>query len=149
MKRNIKFLLLFSSALIILDQLTKYIFTNKIINLVIFSINYIENKGIIFGLFQEEGMKIILATFVLILLLILMTIQEKKYFYSFVFLLSGTLSNLIDRMLLGYVRDFIDFKIWPVFNLADSFIVVGVFLLIYLMIKEKGFKKIIKLNVFT
>ena len=44
-------------------------------------------------------------------------------------MLGGSLSNLVDRVRLGYVTDFIDFRWWPAFNLADSFIVVGVALL--------------------
>jgi signal peptidase II len=45
-------------------------------------------------------------------------------------LIGGSLSNLVDRVRLGYVTDFIDFGWWPAFNLADSFIVIGVLVLV-------------------
>ena len=43
----------------------------------------------------------------------------------------GAIGNLIDRIRLGYVIDFLDFRIWPVFNIADMAIVIGALLLIY------------------
>ena len=49
----------------------------------------------------------------------------------------GAVGNLADRFRLGYVIDFIDLKFWPVFNLADSFITIGVFILAYLFLTEK------------
>ncbi len=45
-------------------------------------------------------------------------------------LIGGSVSNLVDRVRLGYVTDFIDFRWWPAFNLADSFIVIGVGILL-------------------
>ena len=45
--------------------------------------------------------------------------------------IGGSVSNLIDRIRLGYVTDFLDLRYWPAFNLADSFIVIGVALLVY------------------
>jgi signal peptidase II len=45
-------------------------------------------------------------------------------------LIGGSLSNLIDRIRLGHVTDFLDFRYWPAFNLADSFIVIGVGILL-------------------
>jgi signal peptidase II len=44
--------------------------------------------------------------------------------------IGGSLSNLLDRVRLGYVTDFLDFRFWPAFNLADSFIVIGVLVLL-------------------
>ena len=51
-------------------------------------------------------------------------------FYGLAFLLSGVIGNLIDRLLFGYVRDFIDVGFWPIFNLADSYNTTGVILLV-------------------
>ena len=49
------------------------------------------------------------------------------------FILGGTIGNLIDRIAYGFVIDFLDFRIWPVFNVADSFVTIGVIgLIIYL-----------------
>ncbi|PIU40558.1 MAG: signal peptidase II [Candidatus Omnitrophica bacterium CG07_land_8_20_14_0_80_50_8] len=50
---------------------------------------------------------------------------------------SGAAGNLYDRIRYGYVIDFLDFRIWPVFNIADSAICVGIFLIILLMIKTR------------
>ncbi|MCX5681683.1 MAG: signal peptidase II, partial [Candidatus Omnitrophica bacterium] len=50
--------------------------------------------------------------------------------FAFSLIIGGAFGNLIDRLQFGYVIDFIDFRIWPVFNIADSAITVGAFLLI-------------------
>jgi len=55
--------------------------------------------------------------------------------------LGGTVGNLIDRIYLGYVTDFIDFNFWPAFNLADSAIVVGTIILAYSLIFLTGARK--------
>ena len=49
-------------------------------------------------------------------------------------LIGGAIGNLIDRLKTGYVVDFIDFRVWPVFNIADISIVVGVGIIIYFMV---------------
>jgi signal peptidase II len=51
-------------------------------------------------------------------------------FFSFILILGGSLGNLIDRLRIGSVIDFLDFRIWPIFNVADSAINIGFFLLI-------------------
>ena len=53
---------------------------------------------------------------------------------SLALILGGALGNLVDRVLLGYVVDFLDFRIWPVFNIADSCVVVGAILLGYFVV---------------
>jgi len=53
------------------------------------------------------------------------------------FLLGGAISNLIDRVFLGYVRDFINFLFIPTFNIADMFNVIGALLLVYYLVREK------------
>lgn len=57
------------------------------------------------------------------------------------FILSGTLGNLTDRLRFGYVIDFIDLRVWPVFNIADSFITLGVGILIISVISRGGGQK--------
>ena len=52
------------------------------------------------------------------------------------FILGGTIGNLIDRVAYSYVIDFLDFRIWPVFNLADSFVCIGVIVLIIYLWKK-------------
>jgi len=70
--------------------------------------------------------------------------QEKLCFaekLSLCFILGGTFGNLLDRVRLGYVVDFIDFKVWPVFNVADSFITIGAALLCWGLVGQICTKK--------
>ena len=62
--------------------------------------------------------------------------NEKALQFSVGLLIGGTIGNLIDRILYGYVIDFIDFRIWPVFNVADSSVTIGIILLIILLWKK-------------
>ena len=65
--------------------------------------------------------------------------QNKCLNLGLVFILAGAVGNLIDRVRFGYVIDFLDFRIWPVFNLADSAITIGAGLVIWqLVIKKKS-----------
>ncbi len=109
--------------LIILDQLTKYFFGN------------VKNYGAAFGILQDY------TTFLIIISLVIIIIcfyyyKNKELRMGLSFILAGAVGNLIDRIFLGYVRDFIDLKFFPVFNLADSFNVIGAILLIYLNFKK-------------
>ena len=62
--------------------------------------------------------------------------QNNKLSFGISFLLGGIIGNLIDRIFRGYVIDFIDFKLWPVFNIADIFVVIGIILVIWYFIKN-------------
>ena len=64
--------------------------------------------------------------------------KEKNLQIPLAFLFGGTIGNLIDRLFLGHVRDFIDLQVWPIFNIADSFNVIGVLIIFYLVLKEKA-----------
>ncbi len=118
------------------DQLTKSIVTRRLdlydqVHVVgPFSIHHVTNSGIAFGLFAS-------ATF-LVILLTGLAVAWMLYFFarsgsrhpvlpvSLGLVIGGSVSNLTDRVRLGHVTDFLDFKYWPAFNLADTFIVVGV-----------------------
>ena len=65
--------------------------------------------------------------------------EKEKLALAFIF--TGTIGNLIDRILHGFVVDFIDFHFWPVFNIADASNVVGVLLLIYFYVKDLNLNK--------
>jgi len=83
------------------------------------------------GLFSfPYHLTIFLTVFVitLFLFLLLLNLREKGNF-GMAFIISGTVANLWDRIFRGGVIDFIDLKIWPIFNLADIFITVGAILL--------------------
>ncbi len=118
------------------DQLTKSIVTSRLdlndqVHVVgPFSIHHVTNSGIAFGLFASATSIVILLTG--------LAVAWMLYFFArsgsrhpvlpvaLGLVIGGSVSNLTDRVRLGHVTDFLDFKYWPAFNLADSFIVVGV-----------------------
>jgi signal peptidase II len=114
---------------IILDQFIKYFVELKkpLIDLGLVSFHIVTNTGASFGMLQNNNG--LLAWVSLIVLGIIMLnvkhIKENQEL-PLIFIVSGLLGNLIDRVFRGFVVDFIDFKFWPVFNVADSMIVIGV-----------------------
>ena len=118
------------------DQLTKAIVTNRLdlndeIHIVgPFSIHHVTNSGIAFGLFASAtGVVILLTGLAVAWMLYFFARSGSRHPVLPVALglvIGGSVSNLIDRVRLGHVTDFLDFTYWPAFNLADTFIVVGV-----------------------
>jgi signal peptidase II len=97
------------------------------------TIRHVHNSGIAFGLFAGSAGPVVLLTALIVLALVAFFARAaRRHPFLTVALglvLGGSLSNLVDRVRHGHVTDFIDFDYWPAFNLADSFIVVGVGLL--------------------
>ncbi|MFH1559843.1 MAG: signal peptidase II [Chloroflexota bacterium] len=95
----------------------------------LFRFTYVTNTGSAFGLFPNQTTFLILASFVGIGVLLVFyrthPINSTILHMSLGLQLGGAIGNLVDRVRLGYVVDFIDVGAWPVFNLADSAIVVG------------------------
>ncbi len=135
--------------ILILDQTTKYLVsirllegeTIPVINGV-FHITLVHNKGIAFGLFQASS-----GIFVAISIMVTSFIIYLNYRWLekggavpciFGLIVGGAVGNLIDRFRFGHVVDFLDFRIWPVFNVADSAISIGTIILIIYIIKEKN-----------
>ncbi|HLC50359.1 MAG TPA: signal peptidase II [Candidatus Nanoarchaeia archaeon] len=146
---NKKNIFVFSAAVIIavLDQLTKYIIRknfdiNESLPVIknIFHISYVTNTGTAFSLFQGVNFVFVIISFAVIfgILYSLKKIKENEKPMQFAvgLLLGGAAGNLIDRLLFGHVTDFLDFRIWPVFNVADSAISVSVVLLVILLWKK-------------
>jgi signal peptidase II len=122
------------------DQLTKVLVTRRLDLgeeagvLGPFSIHHVKNTGIAFGLFPS-------AT-VLVTAFTALAVAWMLYFFArsgsrhallpvaLGFLIGGSSSNLLDRLRLGHVIDFLDLRYWPAFNLADGFIVAGVLILL-------------------
>ena len=107
----------------------------------ILHITYIGNTGVAFGLFKNSSslfIAISITAVIFILGLILGSINEGRFlsrpFFDtgLILIASGALGNLADRLRCGYVIDFIDVRIWPVFNLADSFITIGTLFLLFI-----------------
>ena len=143
---NKKNIFIFSTGLIILilDQLTKLFIRknlqlNKSIPIIkdVLHLTYITNTGSAFGLFKNFNLLFIIFSIIVIItvLFLIRKVKENERFLqiAFGFLLGGTLGNLIDRLISGTVTDFIDFRIWPVFNVADSAVTVSVIIFIILL----------------
>ena len=143
-----------SSGALCLDQATKiYIHTQRqgkeplTVWEGFFNIVYVRNAGGAFGLFGDshEIIRFILFLFfpIVCVFLIFMLLKESQNRFqtlALAFILGGAAGNYIDRIRLGYVVDFIDWHVktwhWPTFNIADSFIVVGVSILFYFYLKD-------------
>jgi len=98
-----------------------------------FSIHHVHNSGIAFGLFSSAtGIVIALTAVAVVWMLVFFARSGARHPVLPValgFVLGGSVSNLLDRVRLGHVTDFLDLRYWPAFNLADSFIVIGVVIL--------------------
>ena len=118
------------------DQLTKVFVSSRLALgdaveiLGPFSIHHVRNTGIAFGLFAGSTSIVIVLTAVAIGALVIFFARSGRRHpllpVAVGLVLGGSISNLVDRLRLGYVTDFLDFDYWPAFNLADTFIVVGV-----------------------
>ncbi|MFB0526862.1 MAG: signal peptidase II [bacterium] len=141
-------------ALIILsvDQFSKYIIRQKMslaesIPVIrgIFHITYVENTGIAFGLFPRGHSLFIVISLIIILAIIFFerkkVIKSLKEKFCLGLILGGALGNLIDRLRFGFVIDFLDFRIWPVFNLADSGVCIGGILMVFFLLRKRPRKE--------
>jgi signal peptidase II len=144
--------------ILIADQLTKFIVDQTIplnhsIPLIddLFSLTYIRNTGAAFGILAGSTAAIrlpflvlfsVLAIGFVIMMLRRLPDRETGLITALAFILGGAIGNLIDRVAYGEVIDFLDVYWsnyhWPAFNLADSFITVGVLITVYCLIKAKG-----------
>ena len=147
----IKYILfLFIAILISFDQLIKLLVENTLskYNTVpiipsVFHLTYVRNTGAAFGILQNKTFFLILVTAaILIGVIIFMVINKRNnkiFLWSLSLIISGGIGNLIDRIVYGYVIDYIDVRIinFAVFNLADSYVFIGVcFMLFYVLILE-------------
>lgn len=100
-----------------------------------FRLTYVTNSGMAFGLFPGQAVLPALASMVGIVVLLAFyrtrAVSDPILKTSLGLQLGGAIGNLVDRVRLGYVIDFIDVGSWPVFNLADSAIVVGLTMLLF------------------
>jgi signal peptidase II len=128
-----------AGAAVFADQLTKQVVGRTLtvgerVDLVgPFSIHHVENSGIAFGLFASRATIVIGIT--------ALAVGSMLWFFArsgrrhpvlpvgLGLVLGGSIANLVDRIRLGRVTDFLDLEAWPAFNLADTFIVVGVVVL--------------------
>jgi len=110
--------------LIVVDQITKYFWTT------------VTNTGAAFGILKGFNIPLLIISLIALVIVIFFYVKDKKLKIPLTFLIAGIIGNSIDRIIFGHVRDFIDLGFFPVFNLADSFNVIGVILLIIVLWKK-------------
>jgi signal peptidase II len=129
-------LLAVAGAALFADQLTKQIIASTLavderVDIAgPFSIRRVENSGIAFGFFASRTTVVIAVTTVAVAWMLWFFARAARRHpvlpVALGLVLGGSLANLLDRIRLGRVTDFLDLEAWPAFNLADTFIVVGV-----------------------
>jgi len=132
--------LIITFTTVLLDRATKIYFSDMLelyesIPLIsnVFHLTLVHNTGIAFGLFKDYGMVFIVIPVIAIVLLVFNIYYYRRnddalsrtYIVAFSLILGGAIGNLYDRIVFGYVIDFLDFRVWPVFNIADSAITIG------------------------
>ncbi len=137
-----------SFFIILIDQITKYlIFYNyKILinkDFLLFRIDYVKNYGAAFNIFTGSRLFLSFISIIFSILIIYLMLRKNTFksidLYSYSFILGGTIGNGIDRVLKGFVIDFINLNVinFPVFNIADVCINIGFFILLYSIFKNK------------
>ena len=133
-------------VLLLIDRITKIwaVQLSDTIDLKILEFTYVVNTGAGFSIFNNTNTALAIITTIIALILIYFYNTHNKFDksfsipkFSFIMILSGTIGNIIDRIFNGGVIDFINFKFWPVFNVADSLIFIGVVYWIIILLKEK------------
>ena len=144
--------LLLTAALVVIDQISKYLTVlympkNETIKVIpyLFNFVYVENRGAAWGMLADQRWIFIVISSVAIVVigavLLYMARAKKTLVISLVLILSGGVGNMIDRIANGFVVDFIQFGFWqsfPVFNVADSFVTIGGFMLLIYVIFIDG-----------
>jgi len=154
-----RLLLLIAIPVLVLDQATKLYIDSRFalhqsVTVVenFFNITYVRNKGAAFGIFADSAVRIpffitisILAAVGILWYLRRLRNDQTLQVFSLSLIFAGAVGNLIDRIRLGEVIDFIDVHWyryhWPAFNIADSAITVGVVLLLFDMWREERARK--------
>ena len=104
-------------------------------------LTYVQNTGAAFGLFKGQHALFVLLSLAVIAWIIREFLTTRAMpgalVRGYALVLGGAAGNLIDRVRLGYVVDFIDLRVWPVFNIGDSAITIGIALLIWRSLKRR------------
>ncbi len=142
------YFLCLSFFIILIDQFSKYLmfynykkFINK--DFLLFRLDFVKNYGAAFNIFSGNRVFLSLISIIFSLLLIYLILRKNTFnlfdLSAYSFILGGTIGNGIDRILRGFVIDFINLNIinFPVFNVADISINIGFIFLIYKIFKNK------------
>lgn len=168
MKKNYIMAFISTCLLTFVDQFVKYlVHTNmvddkgngKSIQLIkdVFSITYVQNKGAAWGSFSGKRLFLLILTIAIVIGVIIMYISMvrqdafKPLRICAVFLISGAIGNIIDRIIHGYVIDMFEFELidFPVFNVADIYVTCSVFVILVLVIfkyKDEDFDRLFHKN---
>ncbi len=149
-----------AGGVIFLDRLTKYLTEDGLalgesrpIIGEIFSLTRVHNPGGIFGLFPQRGNLFLFFSLVVLIGVVILIlaaarkepwptflpaqlVMGKSYRIGLALVLGGGIGNVIDRIKWGYVLDFFDLHFWPIFNVADMSVTIGVGLLILLLLRS-------------
>ena len=146
------FVVLWTATLVVLlDQISKLVAVRSLsegpVEIIkgIFYLTLTYNTGAAFGIFKDQTILFIIISSIAVIGILVYIYFDKSTVYigklGFSFILGGAFGNLIDRLRLGYVIDFFDFKVWPVFNIADSAITIGAALLMISLLLQKRAKR--------
>ena len=137
----------FGIFIILIDQITKYlmfynhkIFINK--DLILFKLDFVKNYGAAFNIFSGSRVFLSIISIIFSIILLYLILRNNTTnsidLYSYSFILGGTVGNGLDRIIKGFVVDFISLNIinFPVFNIADISINVGFILILYRILQK-------------
>ena len=141
-----------ASVAFLIDRITKSIAVNNLflgqpskVIPGIFNLTLVLNRGTAFGLFKGWTILFIILSVAVIAGIIIYVLRNKGIdillSWALGLILGGALGNLFDRLRFGCVIDFFDFRVWPVFNVADSCLTVGVLILIFKIFSERKKKE--------
>ena len=133
------------AAVLLTDQVSKYLIRANMdlgesIPLIenLFHLTYIENPGAAFGMLANKTVLFVILTLIIVgvMLYVALKMSNKKSlsFYALALVIGGALGNLIDRIYKATVTDMFDFRIWPIFNVADMALVIGLVYIAYRLI---------------
>ena len=150
LRNNIKLVCIgITSLVLVLDQYTKYLVTNNILslnnkNFILFTVDFVKNYGAAFSILSNKTFFLCLISILSSIIIILILVYNKNIInsdrFGLSFILGGCIGNGIDRVLNGYVVDYINLNFidFAVFNLADIFINIGFFILLKNIIRKKS-----------
>jgi len=135
-------------SIVAFDQITKYLALNFLsefesVPLVpsVLHLTLVRNQGVAFGLFRDHPSLLFALITLSLVVLFLITLHfyrnKNRGRFVLICILAGAIGNWIDRLRFNSVIDFIDFRVWPVFNVADSFITVGAILYLLMLLKKE------------
>ena len=137
-----------TTSVLFLDQLTKFLATrflqlNTPVGLIknFLYLTLVHNRGAAFGMFRNQLlMFVFISIFAIVVIFYYLKNKHHSVFssISLSLILAGAMGNLIDRLRFGFVIDFLDLRVWPVFNLADSAITIAAILLTWELLFKGG-----------